>query len=148
MDYREYNKAIVERAYHSKYKPARRCDEQAVVWLAQMNESGQLNFHAVYLEARKYHTIHPRAAIRRDRLWTMSAKNHDLWAVTQRLLLSYNWALADCINPRRSAADDDMENIYKFAEELFPAKMVFLSIDWRELKQKRKEYLRSSNGNS
>lgn len=142
MDYREYNKSIIERAYHSKHKPARRCDEQAVVWLAQISESGQLNFHAVYLEARKYHTIHPRAAVRRDRLWTMSAKDHDLWAVTQRLLLAYDWTLADCINPRRSAADDDTENICKLAEELFPESMSFAPTDWRDIKQRRKDYLK------
>ena len=148
MDYREYNKTIVERAYHSKHKPARRCDEQAVVWLAQMSESGQLNFHAVYLEARKYHTIHPRAAVRRDRLWSMSAKDHDLWAVTQRLLLAYDWTLADCINPRKSGADDEWDNIIEFAEELFPANVSFMPTGWRDIKQQRKEFLRSKHDNS
>ena len=145
---KDYNDAILELAHKSKHQPVRQCDRQAVIWLASKDTDGELNFTHVYQEARNFQKAHPHAVVRRDRLWTMSNQNHDLWVVVQRLLMAFNWRLADCINPRKSAADDDIENILEFADELFPANTSFAQTDWRDIKQRRKEYLRGNNGNS
>jgi hypothetical protein len=136
---KDYNDAILELAHKSKHQPVRQCDRQAVIWLASKDKNGQLNFSRVYCEVRDFHKAHPRAAVRRDRLWTMSNQNHDLWVVVQRLLMAFNWRLADCINPRKSAADDDIENILEFADELFPASLALMPADWRSIKRMRKE---------
>lgn len=136
---KDYNDSILALAHKSKHQPLRQCDRQAVIWLASKDADGELNFTHVYQEVRDYHKAHPRAAVRRDRLWTMSNKDHDLWVVVQRLLIAHNWNFADYVNPRKSAADDDMENILEFASELLPIGFAPMVANWREIKRIRKE---------
>ena len=138
-EFKDYNDSILALAHKSKHQPVRQCDRQAVIWLASKDTNGQLNFSRVYCEVRDFHKAHPRAAVRRDRLWTMSNKDHDLWVVVQRLLMAFNLELASCINPRRSAADDDTDNILEFASELLPAGYALMTADWREIKKMYKE---------
>ena len=124
--------------------PTRLCDKQAVEWLADTAESGKTNFDRVLFEVNTYHAQHPCAKIRVDRLYTMSEKSHGLWVTVQRLLICYQWSLADCINPKRSAADSDWNNIMAYAKQLMPQRE-WQFTDWREAKRYRAEYQRAHN---
>ena len=124
--------------------PQRHCDKQAVEWLANKADSGKTNFERVLFEVNTYHAQYPCAKIRVDRLYTMSDKSHGLWVTVQRLLICYQWSLADCINPRRSAADADWENIMTYAKSLMPERE-WQFADWREAKRYRAEYQRAHN---
>lgn len=124
--------------------PARRCDQQAVEWLADTAESGKTNFERVLFEVNTYHGQHPLANIRVDRLYTMSEKSHGLWVTVQRLLICYQWNLADCINPHRSAADSDWDNIMAYAKRLMP-NLEWDYTDWRIAKRYRIEFNKCIN---
>ena len=119
--------------------PSRLCDKQAVEWLANKADSGKTNFERVLFEVNTYHAQHPCRKIRVDRLYTMSEKSHGLWVTVQRLLICYQWSLADCINPKRSAADADWENIMAYAKQLMPHRL-WQYDDWRVAKRYRAEY--------
>lgn len=118
--------------------PARKCDQQAIDWLAKKT-NGELNFWRVHREIRSLREQHPRATIRVDRLWSMSERSHDLWVTTARLMLCFSPWLCDCIKPKRSAADDDWENIIAYAKKTIPFR--FTLDDWRDAKSYREKEL-------
>ena len=122
--------------------PERHCDKQAVEWLAQKvsdDDWSEDNFQVVLRECRDMRAAHPRANMRADRFWSLSDKSHGLWVTIQRLLICHDWTLCDCINPKRSAADSDWDNIMAYAKQLMPHRL-WQYDDWRVAKRYRAEY--------
>lgn len=121
--------------------PARECDQRAVEWLAEKTGDAwsEDNFQVVLRECRDMHAAHPRANMRVDRFWSLSNKSHDLWVTIQRLLICHDWSLCDCINPKRSEADNDWENIMAYAKQLMPDRH-WQYDDWRDAKVMRAQF--------